>query len=550
MAYANRMTKARLLLCILLLLSMAGSSPGQKAAQSGHSKAKTATPALPLPVSPLPAPADATPAPVPVDPLGRTTPYGCVFGFLQAVNNHNLPRAVQYLDTKLPEEKAEELAEQLKAVLDAGLSSGINGLSRDPLGDLNDDLRASRERVGVVQTPDGKLDIFLDRVERPQTPTIWLFSAETLAQIPNIHAHLETRDYSQYFPAAFSRVEFLGLPLWRWLSILISITLVYFLSALVTRLFVVVLRILLKKRHVQDEEEILANLRQPVRMLLLAAAILLVEPYTLSLLARSYWTATARILGTVGLAWFVVRLVDIAGNIATRRSVAAGTREKIAIITLCRRLFTILAIFVVLIFMLKGAGINVSAMLAGLGIGGIALALAAQKTLEDLFGGISIILRDSVRVGDFCRIADQTGVIEDIGLSSTRLRTLDRTVVSIPNAKIAQINSENIALRDKFWFHHLLLLRYGATGEQAEDIVAKVRALLEHSTEVEIESCRATVVGVVNSCLQIEVFAYVKTSTYPLFLVQQQKLLLGVLRAVEEAGTALAVPVLPYGATM
>jgi MscS family membrane protein len=230
--------------------------------------------------------------------------------------------------------------------------------------------------------------------------------------------------------------------------------------------------------------------------------------------------------------------------------VAAGTREKIAIITLGRRLFKIFAIFVVLLFMLKGAGINVSAMLAGLGIGGIALALAAQKTLEDLFGGISIILRDSIRVGDFCRVADQTGVIEDIGLSSTRVRTQDRTVVSIPNAKIAQINSENFALRDKFWFHHFLLLRYDATGVQAGEIVVKVRALLESSSEVEIETIRVNLVGVVHSCMQIEVYAYLKSSTYELFLPRQQELLLKVLSVVEEAGTGLAIPQQYYGATM
>jgi MscS family membrane protein len=526
---------------------MAGSAAGQNAKSK---KSKPKAPAIAIPTVPS-APAEATPAPeaAPEDPLGRTTPYGCVFGFLQAVNSNNLSKAVEYLDTKLPEAKAEELAVQLKAVLDSGLSSGINGLSRDPLGDLKDDLRASRERVGVAETPNGKLDIFLDRVERPQTPAIWLFSSETLAKIPNIHAHLETRDYSKYFPASFARV-FLGLPLWRWLSILITITVVILLTSLATRLLFLVLKILLNMKHLQDEKEILAQLKQPVRMLLVALAISLLQPYTLSLLARSYWTATARFLGMVGVAWFFVRLMDIAGNIATRRSVAAGTREKIAIITLGRRLFKIFAIFIVLLLMLKGAGINVSAMLAGLGIGGIALALAAQKTLEDLFGGISIILRDSVRVGDFCRVADQTGVIEDVGLSSTRLRTLDRTVVSIPNSKMAQINSENFALRDKFWFHHFLLLRYDATGAQAGDIVAKVQALLESSTEVESTTFRVNVVGVVNSSLQIEVFAYVLTSTYNLFLVQQQKLLLGVLGVVEEAGTALAVPVLPYGATM
>ena len=547
MAHANRMIKGRLLLCVFLFLSMAGSVPGQKAAQSSRSKSKA--PVVAIPVAPPP-PVAAAPAPEPpVDPLGRSTPYGCVFGFLQAVNSNNLPKAVQYLDTKLPEAKAEDLAVQLKAVLDAGLSSSINGLSRDPVGDLKDDLRASRERVGVVEAPDGKLDIFLDRVERPPAAAIWLFSAETLAKIPHAHANLKKRDYSQYFPAGFSR-EFLGLPLWRWLSLLIAIVLIYFLSSFVTRLLLFVARISLSKRHVQDEKEILARLKLPVRLLLISLTVSLFKSYTLSLLARSYWTATARFLGVVGLAWFVVRLVEIAANVAARRSVAAGTREKIAVITLGQRLFKIFAFFVVLLFVLKGAGINVSAMLAGLGIGGIALALAAQKTLEDLFGGISIILRDSIRVGDYCRVADQTGVIEDIGLSSTRLRTLDRTVVSIPNSKIAQMNSENFALRDKFWFHHFLLLRYDASGAQAGDIVVKVRALLEQSSEVEIETIRVNVVGLVQSCMQIEVYAYLKSSTYELFLRRQQELLLKVLSVVEGAGTGLAVPVLPYGATM
>jgi MscS family membrane protein len=547
MERTNRTTNARLLGCLMLCL-VAWSASGQKAAHPKPKASAAASSALPLPTSP--APADTTPAPVPVDPLGRTTPYGCVFGFLQAVNSHNLPRAVQYLDTKLPEDKAEELAEQLKAVLDAGLSSSINGLSRDPLGNINDDLRATRELVGVADTPDGKIDIYLDRVVRAQAPPIWLFSAETLAKIPKAHANLKRRDFSQYFPASFSQVEFLNLPLWRWCTVLGVIALVLLFSSVVTRLLFLILKILLNKRSVQDEEEILARLRQPVRVLLLALAVQLLVPYTLSVLSRSYWTATARFLGVVGFAWFFVGLVDIAGNIATRRSLAAGTREKVAVITLGQRLFKIFAIFVVLLFILKGAGINVSAMLAGLGIGGIALALAAQKTLEDLFGGISIILRDSIRVGDYCRIADQTGVIEDIGLSSTRVRTLDRTVVSIPNAKIAQINSENFALRDKFWFHHFLLLRYDATGAQAGEIVAKVRTLLESSSEVEIETVRVNVVGVVQSCMEIEVYAYLKTSTYELFLVQQQKLLLGVLELVTEAGTALALPPQNYGATM
>jgi MscS family membrane protein len=235
-----------------------------------------------------------------------------------------------------------------------------------------------------------------------------------------------------------------------------------------------------------------------------------------------------------------VRFADIAAAVAARRSLEAGARQKIAVITLAQRLFKILAVLVVFLLLLRGAGVNVSAMLATLGIGGVALALAAQKTLEDLFGGISIIMRDSIRVGDYCSVADQTGIIEDIGLSSTRLRTLDRTVVSIPNSKIAQLSAENFALRDKFWFHHILPLRYDTTVPQLEEIVSKIRSFIESSSEVEHETARLNVISLANAAPQIEVFFYLLTSTYELFLAQQQIFLLKILAIISEAGTRLS----------
>jgi MscS family membrane protein len=476
------------------------------------------------------------------DPLGRSTPYGCVFGFLAAVNAGNLPKAVQYLDTKLPEAKAEELAVQLKAVLDSGLSSTLNGLSRDPIGDLKDELRITRERVGVVQTPSGKVDILLDRVSRPDEPNIWLFSSETLAKIPNLHANIKRRDFSQYFSAPIFQVKFLTLPLWRWLTMSVGILFIIAFSTLVTRLLLWLAKLILRKRHLENESAILTRLKQPVRILLLALAISLLKPYTVSILARSYWTATSRLLAGLGFAWLLIRLADVVAAAAARRSLALGARQKLAVITLAQRLFKILAVLVLFLLLLKGAGINVSAMLAGLGIGGVALALAAQKTLEDLFGGISIIMRDSIRVGDYCQVADQTGVIQDIGLSSTRIRTLNRTVVSIPNSKIASLNSENYALRDKFWFHHILSLSADATNPQLEEIATKVTDLLDHSNEVEMTSSRIKLIGLSHASPQFEIFAYVLTSTYELFLVEQQRLLLKILAIISDAGTRLSSP--------
>jgi MscS family membrane protein len=489
-----------------------------------------------------PATAPAVPEPVPVDPLGRETPYGCVIGFLQAATNNDLARAAQYLDTKLPEPQAEQLAQQLKVVLDTGLSSSINGISHEAQGNVADDLRVTREKVGVAKTANGNLDILLDRVKRPQAATIWLFSAETLLRIPSAFANLQKHDISSRLPSVLVRVAFFGLPLWRWLAIITAIILALLLASLVARLLLVVCRLFLDRGHVPNEEEILHRLKQPLRLLLLALALWVAEMYSLSALARHYWTAAAFALGTIGAGWFLAGLFDLAADAGSRHSLATGAKEKVAVINLARRLVKILTVFVILLTLLKGAGVNVSAMLAGLGIGGIALALAAQKTLEDLFGGISIIMRDAIRVGDYCRLADQSGTIEDIGLSATRLRTLDRTVVSIPNSKIAQLSSENIALRDKFWFHHVLSLRYDTSKAQIERILADVQAMMEQTKEIESGTSRINFVELREASFEVEVFAYLVVSSYVDFLVRQQELLLQILAIVANSGARLTVP--------
>jgi MscS family membrane protein len=477
-----------------------------------------------------------------IDPLGRSTPYGCVIGFLQAVSSNKLTIATQYLDAKLPEAQAEVLAQELKAVLDSGLSSSVSRLSRQSRGDVHDDLRDTRESVGTAKTQDGDLEIFLDRVKRPGEPAIWLFSSDTLAQIPRAYSHQQKSDFSDLFPAPLVHTEILGLPLWRWISILAIVVLALILSTLVTRLLLLAFRLLLGRERFENEEQILQQLNQPVRLLLLSLAAWGAGTVAVSALGRTYWTAAARVLGTLGCGWFFSRLFNIVSNAAAQRSLAAGKTEKLAVITLVRRLFKILVLFAVVLLLLSGAGVNVTEMVAGLGIGGIALALAAQKTLEDLFGGISIITRESIRVGDYCRVADQLGTIEDIGLSATRLRTRDRTVVSIPNAKIAQLSSENFALRDKFWFHHILSLRYDTTGTQIEQIARNITALLSAASEVEIQSDRVNLIGLNQGSFQVEIFAYIRSRTYETSLVVQERLLLSILAAVSESGGHLAPP--------
>lgn len=530
----------RLLCCLIVILLVPGSGLGQSSllkvpkpstatgsakTADGQSNASTATP------------------PEPADSLGRDTPYGTVFGFLQAVHVNDLARATQYLDTKLPQNKAEELAQQLNAVLDAGLTSGIDNVSRSPQGSLNDDLRTTREKVGTAKTPAGDLEIFLDHVTRPNQPSIWLFSAETLAQIPNAYAHLAKKaDFTQRLPAFLVKIQFLSVPLWRWLMILIFIALAILLSSVITRSLLRFCGLLLKKRHVENSTEITRQLTTPVRLLLLSLALWIFTSYTVSVLARYYWSRITSIIGIIACTWFLARIAGVVADGLARHSIAKGAREKIAIITLGRRLFTILVVFIALLLLLQGAGINVSAMLAGLGIGGIALALAAQKTLQDLLSGVSIIMSDTIRVGDYCRLADQVGTVEDVGLSNTRLRTLDRTVVSVPNSKISQGSTENFALRDKFWFHHIFSLRCGTSSSQIDQIVGTLSRLLREHPAVEGKTGRINFIGIQQGSFQLEIFAYIKVATNDLFLNTQQQLLFRILAAISEAGSDLALP--------
>jgi MscS family membrane protein len=180
--------------------------------------------------------------------------------------------------------------------------------------------------------------------------------------------------------------------------------------------------------------------------------------------------------------------------------------------------------------------------LAGLGIGGIAVALAAQKTLEDLFGGITIITRKALRVGDFCQLADQMGTIEDIGLGSTRVRTLSNTVLTIPNAKVSQMSLENYSLRQKIWFHHVFGLRSDTSPDQMRQVLSETTEMLRSDRRVEKESARIRLIQFGASSLQVEIFAYIKTTDYTIFVEIQEDLLLRIMDIIAANGTGIALP--------
>ncbi|HZS56368.1 MAG TPA: mechanosensitive ion channel family protein [Bryobacteraceae bacterium] len=476
------------------------------------------------------------------DHLGRDTPHGCAQGFLRAASHDDYSRASQYLDTHAAPNQAQELARQLKVVLDLGLSGNIGQLPRTPDGDLEGGLPADQQRIGFVKTKDETLEVVLNRVQRGTGPPIWLFSAATLRGVPRAFNDIESEDIARYFPEALRRIRFLSLPIWRWLAIFVAVGIALTLTFLLTRALMPLLGKIIGRITGNHDEHRLASLRTPLGVILFAIAIRLQAMLAVSLLARQIWRGFAEIFAVVGVGWLLIRFTDIVSDLGSRRLLLKQASDKMALLAFARRMFKVFVVLVAVIILLRYAGVNVTAMLAGLGIGGVAVALAAQKTIENFFGGILIILREVVRVGDFCKIADQLGNIEDVGFGATRVRTLDRTVVSVPNGLVSQTNIENYTMRDKIWFHHVFGLRYDTSVQQVRRVLSEIGKMLSAHPKVETVTARIRLIEFGRSSLDIEVFAYVLETDYALFLIVQEELLLRIMELIEASGSHLAIP--------
>ena len=499
---------------------------------------KPASPAVAAKEALLPATQE-TPA---TDPLGRSTPEGTVIGFLKAAQKGDYERTIDYLDTKLSHRRARELAQQLLVVLNQGVKLNVTTLSRNPEGDVKDNLPLNRERVGVVKTEAGTVDIMLERVQRGSDPPIWLFAAETLKYVPDIYEQVETPWIERHVPASLAEIHVLKLPLWRLLMLLIVIPLAFLLAWALTRAIVPLLRVVVRRLVSEVDDRPVVELVGPLRTLVLALAFYAYSPFAHSLMAQLFWSYVAATLAVVGTAWLCLRAIDIMNEVSGARRLPERASGRIAVIRLASTLLKVLVVIAGAVVILYMAGLNLTAVLAGLGVGGIAVAFAAQKTIENLFGGIMIVSDRPIRVGDFCRAGDYSGTVVNIGLRSTRLRTLARTIVSVPNGQLSLMSLENFSMRDKILFNHKIMLRLETSADQLRFVVERTRGLLQEHPKLEAATYRVRLNGLKELGFELELFAYVLETEFDAFLEVQEELLLRIVDVVESSGTSFALP--------
>ena len=476
------------------------------------------------------------------DALGRTTPRGTVLGFLSAAYNQKFDIAAQYLNTRAKEDDAITLAKQLSFVLDRRLPAKLNNVSNDPLGSLSDPVDSKRELIGSIPTQNGNVDIYLERIDRPNEVPIWLFSRQSLVDIPDIYDEINSTTVENYLPS-FLLKRYFGVSLFAFAYFLLFLPLIYLILSLISRLGSSALAYALQRwahRHRPSKNNILPH---PLRLFIVSITIVAtIRKVSLSLLARQVGSTIAVLLLIVALVWAMIRVNARLEAYFKKRMEKKGRLSATAILRPARGVMDFIAIIVGLMIILYKMGINPSAALAGLGVGGIAIALAAQKTLENVIGGVSLIMDGSVRVGDFFKVGNVMGTIEVIGLRSTTVRTLDRTIVTIPNGQMATMTLENFSVRDQFWLRQLIGVEHQTPPAALNSLLAAVREILEHESLLVPTTSRVRLVRFAESNLELEVVAYIFATNWDHFLEIQETLLMKIKALVETNRVGIGYP--------
>jgi len=489
-----------------------------------------------------PAASKEAPAAKPADPLKRASPHGTVTGFLRAAEQRNYELAASYLQIPRRKPSAQDAttASNLAEILNRVYYGSLDNVSRDTSGNLDDGLTPNRESIGVVRTMGGKtLDIQLVQVTESNFGKVWLFSAETTAQVPEFYAAMPLPAIERALPQWMVQSQLLGMTPWEWIAFLVALAVAW----IVARAVIALLAWLLRRYGPLPTGK--PGRRPAQGPLTLALTVILhyglVIP-VLPLLYLQYYRRIVMIMFGVALYWLVARVTDHAVERIQARLAATRQASANSLLVLGRRVWKALVAMILLLIFLKSFGFDVDSALAGIGIGGIALGLGAQKTLENLFGGVSVLSDGTLRVGDFCKVGDQQGTVEDIGLRSTRIRTVSRTLVSVPNGIVASMSLENITEREKILFNPMVSLRYETSADQLRYVLVRIRELLDQHPSVESESARVRLVRFGTSSLDLQVFAYVLTIDYVEFLGIQEDLLLRIMDIVEQSGTGFAFP--------
>lgn len=478
---------------------------------------------------------------VPTDEFDRGTPLRSENGFLAAANMGDYETAAEYLDLRNLRGKASrltgaQLARRLGVIVQRGVWVEMDELVDDPAGRRNDNLPDYRDSAGVIVMDGRDIRLLMQKVPRDEGVSIWKISNATVSLIPELYEAYGYPELIETLRRNLPDVSFLGYELFKWVILLGVAILAYGVVFLIA----IAIRKTLTDLHTLSQQRLFDFLTIPTGIWVViisvnAAATSLGRSETAEAWGQ---LSPVTILVTV---WFLFTGMSLVRDVYLARLQYGDRSGSILLHTAANATKVIIALCAVLIYLDK-LGVNVITVMAGLGVDGISVALALQKPLEDVFGALTIYALKPIKVGDFCRIGNRTGTIEEIGLRTTRVRTLANTLIMVPNAQLANEPIDNISARKKIWYRPFLRLRYDTTPEQLQQILEGIRSLLSSDEQVLQDNHRVRLKEIAEDALVVEVYAYLATTDWAEYLEIAEGLNIQILKIVSQAGTSLYPP--------
>jgi MscS family membrane protein len=498
--------------------------------------------APPEPSAPAPA-ANPPSTPAVEEPVARDSPRASVADFFALCRANQYDQAAHYLELpRAQEARGQVLAQRLKAVLDRKAWIELSQLSPLSSGDVEDELPRNTDEVGRLMAADGTPEP-IRLVRRNVDGGRWLFSASTVAQIDHWYEQLADRWLLENLPAWLLRSGPKELLWWQWLALPLLALLGWLVGYALARVSSRLLTYIVTRTPPKWDDELVARVGRPFALWWALAVVYVLLPWLrLYQPANVFVLSVARGLFLVGFFWLLSRLIGVLAEVLTRSGWAERNRASRALIPLIIRVAQVGLAAIAVITLLSELGYAVTSLIAGLGVGGLAVALAAQKTLENLFGAFAIGADQPFREGDFVRVDDFVATVESIGMRSTRFRTLDRTLITIPNGKLADMKVESYAARDRLRFASVLSLAYGTAPAQVRVVLEGVERTLRAQPKLWPDSVTTRLMALNTASIDIEINAWFSTTDWNEFQRIREDVLLSFMDVVEAAGTTLAIP--------
>ena len=479
--------------------------------------------------------------PIP-DSFGRDTPRHTVQGFISALGENDYLLASNYLNLSKSDNPT-TIVRQFKQALDAGgrFQPDLQ-INNTPEGNLTDQLPPSQENVGAINVGEKSVPLILERVVSKQGEQYWQFSTDTLSSVPEVIENTEPTLVSRYTFDSLEGKKLFGYQVADLAAALMMTVGSFVFTYIMVWLLYHLLRIIYPRvRGVPlplPDKVVL-----PLAVVIMALILSEVMVYAgVSVTLREPINRFTEIASWLALTWLLLRVIDAIFTRAVNLSYKKNYTERVSILGLLRKVVKALLLIFAVIVIFGNLGFDLTTGIAALGVGGLALALGAQKTIENLVGSVVVVADSPVRIGDYCKFGTYEGTVIDIGIRSSRVRTLTRTVVTVPNGDFSSMQIENFTSRDMFRFFHQLYIKRTADIDVVFKMVKDLDEFIDEHYLTNQEWNQVNILELRQDCYIIQLQAYVNANGVTEFYDKQNVLFVDLLNQVAKYDVEHALP--------